>query len=215
MQNKDKNNPGSEAPIFQVVRSAGEAEEHLRVIRDAMERSTRHSTLSGLSGILAGLIALAACFLTRTFVDGSSVRFVLVWGATLALAATIDIILTKRRAARVGKTAFSPLGRQLARAVVPGLLVGSAMTAFYVLHPETLGTYVYGFWMLCYAASLLAIGMFSLREVSILGWAFLAAGTLTLFLPVGFFIGPRGMMAVTFGGFHIVYGAWMGTKYGW
>lgn len=197
------------------MRSAGEAEEHLRLIRTAMERSTKHSTLSGLSGILAGLIAFLACVLGQTVVQGSSVRFVLVWGATLALAATVDIVLTKRRAARVGKTALSPLGRQLSRAVAPGLLVGVAMTGFYLLHPETVGTYIYGFWMLCYASSLLAIGMFSLREVSILGWAFLAAGAITLLVPTGAPVGPRALMAVTFGGFHIIYGAWMGFKYGW
>jgi energy-converting hydrogenase Eha subunit G len=57
--------------------------------------------------------------------------------------------------------------------------------------------------------------MFSIREVSGLGWAFLVAGFLTLLIPQGWFIGPRAMMAVTFGGFHIVYGLWMGYKYGW
>ena len=212
MQNKDRDGG---APLFLVVRSAGEAEEHLKLIRTAMERSTKHSTLSGLSGILAGLIALVASILGQTVVQGSSVRFVLLWSVTLALAATIDIVLTKRRAARVGKTAFSPLGKQLARAVAPGLLVGLALTGFYLLHPETVGTYIYGFWMLCYASSLLAIGMFSLREVSVMGWAFLAVGTLTLLLPPGSPVGPRALMAVTFGGFHIVYGAWMGFKYGW
>lgn len=180
-----------------------------------MERSTKHSTLSGLSGILAGLIALMASVLTRTAVNGSSVRFVLVWGATLALATATDILLTKRRAARVGKTAFSPLGKQLARAVVPGLLVGLALTGFYLLHPEAVGTYIYGFWMLCYASSLLAIGMFSLREVSVMGWGFLAVGAITLLLPPASPVGPRALMAVTFGGFHIVYGSWMGFKYGW
>jgi hypothetical protein len=54
-----------ERPVFRVVTSAGEAEEHLRVIRQAMERSTKHSTLSGLSGILVGLQALVGYFLTR------------------------------------------------------------------------------------------------------------------------------------------------------
>ena len=211
MQNKDH----SDRSIFHVVTSAGEAQESLRLIRTAMERSTQHSTLSGLSGILAGLLALAASVVARWFVDGSSVRFVLIWGGTLALAVLADLMLTKRRAARVGKTAFSPLGRQLARAVAPGLLVGLAITGFYLLHPQSLGTYLYGFWMLCYAASLLAIGMFSLREVSWLGWAFLLAGALTLLLPSGAPIGPRAVMATTFGGFHIVYGAWMGYKYGW
>lgn len=78
------------------------------------------------------------------------------------------------------------------------------------------GPYLYGFWMICYAMSLLAVGMFSVREVSFLGWAFLLAGAVSLVLPVeGLIIGPRGMVAIAFGGFHIVYGVYMGYRYGW
>lgn len=207
-------------PVFRIVTSAGEAEEHLRLIRQAMERSTRHSTLSGLSGVLAGCFALAACLLTALRVGDPAhpdhrLGFVGIWGATLALAALGDIVLTKRRAARVGKTAFSSLGRQLARAVAPGLLAGLAVTLLYLAHPQLIGPFLYGFWMLCYAVALLAIGMLSVREVSVLGWAFLAAGTITLLLPEGSPVGPRALMAVAFGGFHVVYGLWMGVKHGW
>ncbi len=215
--------PDDPPAVFRVATSAGEAQEHLRVIRQAMERSSKHSTLSGLSGVLAGLYALTASLLTRDLMprmgaaDGAASRlqFVAIWGATLVLALVTDIVLTKRRAAQVGKTTFSPLGRQLARAVAPGLLAGLAVTAFMLLHPAALGPYLYGFWMLCYAVSLLSIGMFSVREVSLMGWAFLAVGTVSLLLPPDAPIGPRALMALSFGGFHIVYGVWMGVKHGW
>lgn len=207
-------------PVFRVVTSAGEAEEHLRVIRQAMERSTRHSTLSGLSGVIVGLLALVGCVATRLVIGGApdpdwKFAFVGLWTVIMVLCFVTDFLFTKRRAARVGKTAFSPLGKHLARAAAPGFIAGAAMTLFYVLNPQMLGSYLYGVWMLCYAASLLSVGMFSVREVSVLGWAFLAAGALTLMIPPGFVFGPRAMMALTFGGFHIVYGAWMGHRYGW
>jgi hypothetical protein len=213
LQNKDE----SGRPVFRVVTSASEAEEHLRVIRQAMERSTKHSTLSGLSGVLAGLYALAAAFFAPTAITTFSqkVVFCLTWGATLALAGLTDILLTKRRAAQVGKRAFSPLGAQLGRAAAPGLLMGVGVTLFHLLHPEALGTSVYGMWILSYAVALLAVGMLSRKEVSAMGWAFLAAGIVALILPPGFIVGPRALMAATFGGFHIVYGLWMGNKYGW
>jgi hypothetical protein len=205
------------SPIFRIVTSAGEAEEHLRVIRQAMERSTKHSTLSGLSGVLAGCYAIMAAVLAPTRIESwaEKLLFVAIWGAALVLSLVTDALLTKRRAARVGKRAFSPLGAQLARAVAPGLLAGAGITLFHLLHPEALGTYLYGLWILCYAVALLAIGMFSRREVSLMGWAFLATGVVALLLPAGFIIGPRALMALTFGGFHIVYGLWMGLKYGW
>ena len=172
-----------------------------------MERSTKHSTLSGLSGILAGFYALAAAFFAPTAVTTfyDKAMFCLTWGATLALAGITDILLTKRRAAQVGKRAFSPLGAQLSRAAAPGLLMGVGVTLFHLLHPQALGTYVYGMWILSYAVALLAIGMLSRKEVSIMGWAFLLAGIVALVLPDGFIVGPRALMAATFGGFHIVY----------
>jgi len=209
-----------EMPVFRIVTSAGEAEEHLRVIRQAMERSTKHSTLSGLSGVVVGLLALAGCLLTQTVVvkqvpaPGWKLLVVGVWSGVLALSLVADYLLTKRRAAQVGKTAFSPLGKHLTRAAAPGFLLALAMSLFYAVHPGLLGAYIYGVWMLCYAMSLLSVGMFSVKEVSVLGWAFLAAGAVTLLIPDGA-IGPRTMMAVTFGGFHILYGVWMGHKYGW
>jgi len=52
-----------------------EARENLRVIRQTMERSTQYSTLSGLSGVLIGLTAIAGVFATnkilqRAFIGG-------------------------------------------------------------------------------------------------------------------------------------------------
>jgi hypothetical protein len=208
-------------PVFRAATSAGEAEEHLRVIRQAMERSTRHSTLSGLSGVSIGLICLGGCLLTRPNAHPhlaeplSKLLFVAVWAGVLLLSLVADYLFTKRRAARVGKTALSPLGKHLWRAAAPGFCAALAMSLFYATHPALLGGYLYGVWMLCYAVSLLAVGMFSVREVSVLGWAFLSAGAVTLLLPPLWILGPRAMMAVTFGGFHIVYGAYLGAKYGW
>ncbi len=204
-------------PVFRIVTSAGEAEEHLRVIRQAMERSTKHSTLSGLSGVIVGCLALAGCALTfwalpHVPAPGARWAFGGVWLTVLALSIITDVTLTKRRAARVGKTAFSPLGRHLTRAALPGLLACGVLSVFYLLNPHLIQNRIYGIWMVCYAISLLAVGMFSVREVSYLGWAFLAAGAVTLCLPG--FVAPA-LMALAFGGFHIFYGAWMGYKYGW
>lgn len=213
-------------PLLGGATSPGEAHEHLRVIRQAMERSTRYSTLSGLSGVAVGSIALLGCVLTRYLVKEApepqwKYWFVGVWSLVLIASLVADYFFSKRRAARVGKTAFSPLGKHLTRAAAPGFLAALAFSAFYAFHPdgiggyESAGAYLYGAWMLCYAVSLLSVGMFSVREVSYLGWAFLGAGALTLLLPPGFLFGPRALMALTFGGFHIVYGLWMGRKYGW
>lgn len=209
-----------ERPVFRIVTSAGEAEEHLRVIRQAMERSTRYSTFSGLSGIVVGLLALAGCILMNVIMPRVTdplwpYLFFGLWTTVLGLALVADFLLTKRRAREVGKRIRSPYAKHLVRAAAPGFLAALAVTLFYVTQPVLIGPYIYGFWMLCYAASVLAVAQYSVREVSVLGWAFLAAGAVTLLLPPSWGIGPRAMMALTFGGFHVVYGIWMGYRHGW
>ncbi len=191
---------------------AREAEENLRVIRALMERSTKFSTFSGLSGICAGLASILGCVVTRMFGhDPGAFPFVFLtlWSAVIIVAVGTDYLLMKRRAARVGKHVLSRLGKQMVIASAPGLGMGAVVT-LYLLQNNMLGT-VFPFWMLAYGIAVSATGLFSQREVSYLGAAFLLAGTATLFAP-GFGLT---MMALSFGGFHIVYGLVMSRKEGW
>jgi hypothetical protein len=191
---------------------AKEAEENLRVIRALMERSTKFSTFSGMSGILAGMASIVGCVVTHMLGPDPTafpVAFLILWTTVIVVAVGADYLLMKRRAARVGKRVLSRLGKQMVIASAPGLGTGAVVT-LYLLQHKILGD-VYPFWMLAYGIAVSATGLFSQREVSILGAAFLLAGAATLFVP-GFGL-P--MMAVSFGGFHIAYGLAMSRKEGW
>ncbi len=191
---------------------AREAEENLRVIRALMERSTKFSTFSGLSGVCAGLASIVGCIVTRALGHDPGtfpIAFLTLWSAVILVAVGVDYLLMKRRAARVGKHVISRLGKQMVIASAPGLGAGVAIT-LYLLQHHMLGT-VFPFWMLAYGIAVSATGLFSQREVSLLGAAFLLAGTVALFAP-GFGLT---MMALSFGGFHIVYGVAMSRKEGW
>ncbi len=208
-----------------------EAREHLRVIRQTMERSTKYSTLSGLSGVLIGLVAIVGVWLTSrltppTPIDVSSSLPIpydvlnsqqsyrwdigLIWCAVLALAVTIDFVANKRRAARVGKTVMSPIGGHIILAALPAFFGGAVLTYFLLQH--NLAFSVWGVWMLCYGLAICAVGLFSVKPVSVLGGAFVLAGAVTLLLPAG---AQLPMMALTFGGFHIGYGILMARRHGW
>lgn len=195
---------------------AREAEEHLRVIRDLMERSTKYSTFSGLSGILAGIASILGCLVTQRlqtlYPQPADFRapFLLTWSAVILFAIGADYLLTKRRAARVGKLILSRLGKQMALASAPGLGTGALLTLYFM--QKNMLPDIYPVWMLCYGIAVSAVGLFSQREVSLLGAAFLLAGaaTLLLFPTLGL---P--MMAITFGGFHIVYALAVSRREGW
>ena len=189
-----------------------EARENLRVIRQVMERSTKYSTLSGLSGVLVGTVAVLGVLATAHVgnVYAHPLRLAVIWLVVLAAAVAIDFGRNKRRAAQVGKRVVSPLGAHILVAALPAFFAGAVLTAFLVLHH--LLASLWGVWMLCYGLAICAVGLFSVRPVSFLGAAFVLAGALTLFLQ-----GPYHlyMMALTFGGFHIAYGLWTARRDGW
>jgi hypothetical protein len=195
---------------------AREAEENLRVIRELMERSTKYSTFSGLSGVLAGAASIVGCLVTRTLgqqpLDPTAFRvsFLTTWAVVILFAIGADYLLTKRRAARVGKHILSRLGKQMFLGSTPGLGTGALLTLYFMSH--NLLSDIYPVWMLCYGIAVCAVGLFSQKEVSYLGAAFLVAGAMTLLLLPTWGL-P--MMAVTFGGFHIAYGIAMSRKDGW
>ena len=196
-----------------------EAYENLRMIRQMMERSTKHSSLSGFSGIIVGLWAIIGVAVTRLAVQPNRAHhwlayiaeFAATWAAVLVLSILTDLLVTKRRAALVGKHVFSKLGTHIVGAAAPGFTAGFVLT-MYLLQQQRIGE-VYGFWMLSYGLAICAVGLFSVRPVLFLGWAFLLAGAATLFLPHAWGLG---MMALSFGGFHIAYGLYTGaTRRDW
>ena len=197
-----------------------EARENLRVIRQTMERSTKYSTLSGLSGVLIGVTAIVSVVLTSRMlhsqaaahlpVQGAYPGVGLLWLVELALAVGIEFACNKRRARHIGKRVASPLGAHIILAALPAFVASLALTAFFALHGMV--PYVWSIWMLTYGLAICAVGLFSVRPVSYLGAAFVLAGAVTLLLPVQ---DALFMMGLTFGGFHIVYGVLMAKRHGW
>jgi hypothetical protein len=197
-----------------------EAYENLRVIRDVMDRSTKHSTLSGFSGILVGIWAIlgvfASAYTLKTDLKGSVYAAELValgsiWLAVLGLSAATDFVFTKSRAVRVGKQVFSNLGVQMIRAAAPGFVTCLLITFFFALHQNIQSVWPY--WMLCYGIAICSVGQFSVREVSWLGWGFILLGAIALAVPMSLSLT---LLAAGFGGLHIIYGLYTGiTRRDW
>jgi hypothetical protein len=195
-----------------------QAAEHLRVIRQLMERPVRHTTRSGLAGLVAGGLALAGAALTWHLLPpeaewpllnparpyrppaGAVWNVALVWLAVLLAAAAGDVLITWRRARRRQETWWKREQLQTAMAIVPGFVLAAFFTyIWYILEFN----YIPFGWMIGYGMALWTVGMFSITEVKVLGAAFLASGWAGLILLSDY---PVAAMAVTFGGFHLVYG---------
>lgn len=181
----------------------------LERIRALMERATEWSNLSGWSVVISGLLAAAGageCF--RRGIDFDlplhSSALAGIWGAVFVLAAAQGVGFSIANSRRKAEPAWSPLTRQVVVAMLPALFTGAALTGYSFRTGQI--DLLPPCWMLAYGSSLMGLGLFAGRPVRVAALAFLAFGATSLFLWK-----EHGLvtMAASFGGLHLLLGAWM------
>ena len=121
---------------------AKRAGEYLKDIHTIMERSAKHSTLSGLSGIVAGAAAVAGAVLSKLVynLDPYEVgwmnahrdeTFLCIWLTVAMVAVVADVIFTKRKARNIGKQFFDRPMRRVLVAFIPGIICGAVLTEYF------------------------------------------------------------------------------------
>ena len=187
-----------------------QAEDQLALIRATMERTTRFTGLPGYACLIAGALALAGAgtaallgaeFPARGVTGGRHAALAWIWGAVCLAGAAQFVVLSALAAARQGRSAWSHLARRVVVAVLPGLYVGAALTEF-ARRSDRLDI-LPALWCLGYGASLLGLGLYAGWKANVTGLLFLAAGSLAL---LGAVPGGNLLMAVAFGGFHVLLG---------
>lgn len=190
-----------------------EAAEQLRVIRSIMERATVFRALSGETALVGGAAALAAAWISES---KAGWLWAGVWLGGLALVIVFNIFQLVRMArARQGRVWTSGL-RLALRGALPSIVAGGFLGLLAVRggDPQSL-TLAACFWILHYGLALLAIREFAPKSMVWLGWAFVVFGVATLAggyvvqeaKPVMQYLNASRLMAIAFGGFHLVYGA--------
>lgn len=200
----------------------------LASIRSIMERSSKFISLSGLSGILAGVYALigAAIAYYLLYVDlhtinpdihyrivgvlnsilNVSVFLILAFVVLFASIAT-GIILTTRKAKRKGQPIWGNLSRALLFHMAVPLVAGAILTFIFlargyygIIAPITL---------IFYGISLVGASNFTFSDVKYLGILEIILGLIAACLP------GYGLLfwAIGFGLLHIIYGSMMYLKY--
>jgi len=190
-----------------------EAAEQLRVIRTMMERATIFRALSGEAALVGGAMSLAAGWISE---DRHGWRWGGVWLGGLA----IVLLFAVWQLLRISQVHQRPLwshGLKVAlRGVMPPLVVGGFMGLLYLKYAPANSEFSAAcFWILHYGLALLAIREFAPKSMIWLGLAFVATGLVALsgatffqsMNPLLIRLGPSGLMAATFGGFHLLYGA--------
>ncbi len=183
------------------------AMDNLRFIRETMERSQAFTAVSGIGGVVMGLVALVATGLAWS-VPGPT-AWVWVWMVAAVLGLGVALVAMSRKAHAAGTTLLAGPGRKFAWNVSPPLLVGGLMTI--VMVRADLVALLPGIWLLLYGAGVVTGGAFSVRIVPAMGFTFMTLGAVALFTPPAW---DDAMMAAGFGGIHILFGIIIWRRYG-
>lgn len=195
--------------------------ENLKEIRSLMERSSKFLSLSGLSGISAGICALLGAWYAyaKLHVDGSSLLSIpevrqeivpkLVLEALIVLGFTLffGILFTVRKTRKQGLSVWNQSSKLLLLNLMIPLCAGGLFC---------LGMLYHGFFWLCFPATLVFYGValvsaskYTLHDTFSLGIAEIILGIISLFLAKYNLI----CWALGFGVLHIIYGTVMYFKY--
>ncbi|MBD3864269.1 hypothetical protein [Olleya marilimosa] len=187
-------------------------------IKNLMNKSSRFISLSGLTGILAGIYALIGAAVTYYFVttysygtlllDGwvfKTIVFILFMVAFLSI--VTGIYLTTKKAKKNGEKIWDTSSRRLILNFLIPLVVGG----LYILIILSQGRYgqTGGLMLIFYGLALINASKYSIGNIKYLGYSEVILGLIaTLYPGYGFWI-----WVVGFGFMHIIYGTYMHFKY--
>ena len=187
-------------------------------IKDLMNKSSRFISLSGLSGVLAGIYALIGAAVAYWLVvkysngtlilDGKIFRLVMLDLFLIALlSAVTGIILTTRKAKKQGEKIWDVTSQRLVLNFLIPLVVGG-LYILIILNKQKYGQ-TGALMLIFYGLALINASKYSIGDIRYLGLIQIILGLICAWFPgYGFWLWVLG-----FGVMHIIYGTWMYLKY--
>src|ERR1700693_1642631 len=183
------------------------AADHLRYIRETMERAAEFTAVPGWGGVAMGLTALVAAFFASRQLTPE--RWLHIWLIEGFAAIAIAAPAAATKAHRANAKLLSGPGRKFLLSFAPPVVVGGLLT-FAMAHAG-LHALLPGMWLLLYGAAIVTAGSFSVRCVPIMGLCLMLLGAAALFVPR--YMGDL-FMAFGFGFVQIGFGIWIARRYG-
>lgn len=187
-----------------------EAAEQLRVIRSMMERATIFRALSGETALVGGAISLGVAWLSEKRAPWD---WAWIWIGGLVLALGFHGFQLYRMKALHQRPFWSNGLRMALRGSLPSLVVGGFLGLVFIRAGNKEAAAC--MWIAHYGLALLAIREFAPKSMIWLGWAFVVFGLVCLATMADIValdrewairVNASRLMAIAFGGFHLVYG---------
>lgn len=193
----------------------------LSEIRSMMERSSRFLSLSGLSGILAGLYALGGAYFAHAFYNfsvgseayeqqqltGEPKDLFQLALAILVLSVGTAILLSWKKSKKTGEKIWNSAARRLAFNMAIPLFAGGIFIL--ILFSRDLLGLIAPVMLIFYGLALLNASKFTYEEVRSLGIIEIVLGLFAAYyVEFGLLL-----WAIGFGIMHIMYGVYMHLKY--
>lgn len=201
--------------------------DQLNQIHSMMEQSTRFISLSGLSGILAGITALIGAGYAYMIISKAATaenpymmrlsmhtiqpetikELVIVGAIMLVVAVSFGILLTLKKAKKKGQNMWGKTSQRLLLNLTIPLVVGGIFSLI-LIHHNLVGL-IAPVTLLFYGMALFNASKYTLHDIRYLGICEIVLGLIG-----SYFIGYGLLLwAIGFGLMHIVYGGVMYMKY--
>lgn len=183
------------------------AADHLRYIRETMQRAGEFTAVPGWGGFAMGVTALAAAGFAA--LQSSPRAWLAVWLVEAFVAVAIAAPAAATKAHRANSAIFSGPGRKFIFSFAPPIVVGGLLT--FALFVAGATAALPGMWLLLYGTAIVTGGAFSVRVVPVMGLCFMSLGAAALFAPAAW---GDAFMAAGFGALQIGFGLWIAVRHG-
>jgi hypothetical protein len=195
------------APKREPIPIDARAADHLRYIRETMERAAEFTAVPGWGGVAMGVTALGAAFVAAR--QDSPRAWIMVWLIEAFVAVAIAASAAATKAHRANSRLFSGPGRKFLLSFAPPILAGGLLT--YALFHAGAFAALPGVWLLLYGTAIVTGGAFSVRVVPVMGLCLMGLGATALFAPAAW---GDALMAAGFGVVQIGFGIWIARHHG-
>ena len=184
--------------------------DHLRYIRETMERAGSFTAVPGWGGVAMGATAVIAALVASWQI--SSRAWLGTWLMEGMVATLVGLLAMRRKAQAAGLELWSAPARKFAFSFLPPIAAGAALTV--ALWHAGMFHLVPGVWLVLYGCGVITGGAFSVKIVPAMGACFLILGTIALLTAEMHGAWGDLWLGMGFGALHMIFGTLIAKRYG-